>query len=171
MTTQITTLYDWLIQNRGMREGIAIDIDDRVPEITDLPTPQSLWSYAGFTANADHRVEVPNHALMLSVFDFIDHVRVMVAEGDTEGSVYAQIYQKQAKRSAAKVAHDPRYKTSHIKDLAIHGRARRTTAQVFLGHVWEVVYRLDLDEEPSIRFGKPIPPDVPFPEVGVGVGV
>lgn len=36
------TLYDWLMQIDGMEEGIAVDIDDRVPEIERIPTPQTL---------------------------------------------------------------------------------------------------------------------------------
>lgn len=164
------TLYDWLIQIKGMREGIAVDIDDRIPEIDDMPTPQTLWQYAGIMAHADERgSEVGDPALMMSVYDFVDGLRAMIAEGDAEGSVYARIYQEQAERSAAKVADDPRYRGPRAKANAVHGRARRTTAQVLLGHVWEVCYRLDNDAEPTVRFGKPIPPEVPYPPAGVRV--
>lgn len=166
----VETLYDWLMQVKGMREDIALDIDDRIPEIDAIPTPQTLWQYAGIQAHADSRSAEPDDpALLMALYDFVDGLCDMIAAGDDAGSVYAEVYKDQERRSRAKVAEDGRFRTERARALAVHARARRTAAQVFLGHVWEVCYRLDVNAEPVIRFGRPIAPEVPFPAVPVHV--
>lgn len=159
------TLYDWLMQIDGMEEGIAVDIDDRVPEIERIPTPQTLWAYAGMAASAVNRTKPEDPGLLMSLMHFMDNIRVMIAERRDGGSVYARIYKEQFNRSLRRLERSRPQATSHDLHVIAHARARRTATQVFLGHIWEVCYRLDMGQEPDVHFGKPIAPDVPFPAV------
>lgn len=155
------TLYEWLMRIRGMTHGVALDLDSRIPDSADMPTPQSLWTAAGVNRERRGRRDID---VLPSLMDFFDQVRTMIAENDDADSKYAEIYRhnlghaKERMKAAGKFRNDPAT-FGHVA----HSRARRETIKVLLSHIWTTCWWLDRGYGPPISFEKPIPPEVPYP--------